>query len=200
MNMFIILKIRFWRPHCLVSCTEAQVSGCVTISGPALTHQTPADTHQWGWCWARCVGPPRRCSSGSGCWGAAGPRGPACPGAPGCWRGTGSCQYCRSSDRCGSETDSPPGCLLWTEAEQNRSALHIQKSFTTNFFHNRKSLWRIHSSRIWLLTHRLHFTRDVFLNVFQLWSQLPQMSPLTSDGGISINSFWTSVSEVFSYL
>lgn len=81
---------------------------------------TLADTHRWGWCWARCVGPPRRCSSGSGCWGAAGPRGPACPGDPGCWRKAGSCRCCRSSDHRGSETDSPPGYLPWTEAEENR--------------------------------------------------------------------------------
>lgn len=61
--------------------------------------QTRAHTDQWGWCWARCVVHPRHCSSGSGCWGTVGTWVPAGPGAPGCWRGTGSCQCCCSSDR-----------------------------------------------------------------------------------------------------
>ena len=97
---------------------------------------TPADTHRWGWCWARCVVRPRRCSSGSGCWGAAGPRGPACPGAPGCCRETGSCRCCCSSARRGSETDSRPDRPLWTEAEQHRCK---RKAGNTN---TEKNQWR----------------------------------------------------------
>lgn len=93
----------------------------------------PADTHQWGWCWARCVVRPRRCSSGSGCWGAAGPRRPAAPDAPECWRGTGSCQSRHNSDRCGSETNRHPGSLLWTAAGRK----HIHSFYIQNMIYNK---------------------------------------------------------------
>lgn len=154
---------------------------------------TPADTHRWGWCWARCVVRPRRCSSGSGCWGAAGPRGPACPGAPGCCRGTGSCRCCCSSDRRGSETDSRPDRLLWTEAEDNRRKLKAGNTNTEQNQWQREGIFVFLYLNVWktirldLFHHPWRKYTNVELHVVKKRAQIHDVLGLIRDSGKQIH-------------